>query len=125
MPMDAGFGTSLSWGTTAGFTCQLLDVTPPEASRDEIDVSHYGTSGFKEFIPQDLVDWGEAKFTIGLYPGETPPISAAKESIVITFPDATTWTFDGFMKGFAPKAPIDDKMTADITIKVSGNIEIA
>jgi len=117
--MDSGFGLSIVFGTS-GFSADLLDVTPPGASREAIDVSHMGNSGFKEFIPSDLVDWGECKMTVGFDPATSPPISSAAETITITFPDGTTWAFSGFMTGYEPKAPMEDKMTGEVTVKVSG-----
>jgi len=44
----------------------------------------------------------------------------------ITFPNrhttATTVTFQGFVTGFQPKVPFDNKMTATLTIEITGPI---
>jgi hypothetical protein len=42
----------------------------------------------------------------------------------IVFPNNVTWTFDGFVSGYQPAVPVDDKMTADVTIKVSGSTNV-
>lgn len=104
--------------TVSSFSCQITDCTPPGATRASIDVSHTMTTSVKDFIPGDLVDWGEMKVTIGFSPTMVPPIDQAKESMILTFRDGEKWTFMGFLTGYVPKAPLDDKMTAEVTIKV-------
>lgn len=123
MAIDTGFGTTLTWGTSS-FEAELFELTPPGASRESIDTSHMSTeSGAKTFIEADLVDWGEATFSIAFDPGEMPPIYAPPETITITFPDATTWAFSGFVTGYEPTVPMEDKMTADLTVKVTGRVD--
>lgn len=123
--MDSAFGTTITFGTS-NFSADLLDVTPPGPSREVIDISHMGlASGFKEFMPSDLVDWGEAKLTVAFDPATVPPIAAAAETVTITFPDGTTWAFTGFLTKYESKAPMEDKMTADVTVKVSGKVTIS
>jgi len=124
MAIDTGFGTTLTWGSSS-FTAELFEVTPPGASRESIDTSHMSTlSGAMTFIPADLVDWGEATFSVAFDPSTSPPVNAAAETITITFPDETTWAFSGFVTGYEPTVPMDDKMTADLTIKVTGRVTI-
>lgn len=115
--MKTGWKIQLAM-TVSAFSCQILDTTPPGASRAVIDVSHTMTSGGKDFIPGDLVDWGELKLSIGFDPSVDPPINAAKEPCTLTFQDGEVWTFDAFMTNYEPKAPLEDKMTADVTLKV-------
>lgn len=120
--MDQGFGISISFATSQ-WSAELLDVTPPAATREAIDTTHMGLeSAFKTFDPSDLVDWGEAKLTVAFDPGTRPPIDQAKETVTITFPEGDTWAFSAFLTKYEPKAPMEEKMTADVTIKVSGNV---
>ena len=121
--MNIGTGTTISFGSA--FFAEILDVTPPGAKRKSIETSHMGTTAAHTFKPGKLVDWGEMKVDIGFDPGVTPPIDSAPESIVITFPDLETWTFTGFMTGYEPKDPFEDRMTASCTIKVTGAVVAA
>jgi len=123
MTMKTGWKIKLTM-TVSSFTCLIVDTTPPGASRATIDVSHTQTSGGREFIPGDLVDWGELKLTIGFDPSVDPPINADPEEIELEFRDGEVWTFMGFMTAYTPKAPMDDKMTAEVTIKVASKPEI-
>lgn len=120
--MEIGTGTTITFAS--GFFAEILDVSPPNASRESIQVSHMGTTDAHTFKPTDLADWGELTVEMGFDPATTVPITNAAETVTITFPDsgATTWVFEGFMTGFEPSDPLEDRMTATATIKVSGPV---
>jgi len=115
-----GTGTQIQFGS--GFFAEILDITPAGMERKSIDTSHMGTSTNKTFIPGDLVDNGNLEVEIAFDPDAIIPIADASESVVITFPDSTTWTFSAFMTAFKPKTPLEDRMTAQCTLKISGAI---
>ena len=109
---------------TSGYADELLDVTPPGLTRESVNASHMGTTGAHRKIPVDLYDSGELGFQVHFDPDTNPPIDGAAEIITMTFPSGTTWTFTGFMKGYEPSAPFEDKMVADVKIEVDGTIVI-
>jgi hypothetical protein len=81
----------------------------------------------KEFI-LGLNDPGEAKFTINFIPGgagdaklQAVRVARQKVSCQITWPNGWKWTFEGLMTGYTPTAPTEDKMTAEVTFKVTGS----
>lgn len=120
---DTGFGITVTFAN--GFLAEIIDCTPPEESREAVDTSHSTTpQGRKTFIPSDLIDDGELQVTIAFHPDKAVPIDQPAEQTTINFPSGTTWAFEGFMTNHAPAAPIDDRMTADVTIKASGPITI-
>lgn len=124
MPARTGFGITISFAS--GFLAEIIDTTPPEMSREPIGTSHTTTpDGAMTFIPADLVDNGECGVELNFDESEVPPINQPAETVVINFPSGTTWSFQGFLTNYAPAAPIDDRMTASATIKVSGPITIA
>ena len=108
---------------------EVTNITPPELSRDAIDASHEESpNAWREFIA-GMKDGGEVSLDLNFIPGNatTARIIAtfsqdAAIDAKIVFPDspATTWTFTAICTGFAPEAPIDDKMSASVTFKVSG-----
>jgi hypothetical protein len=121
MPADTGYGITISFAS--GFLAEIIGVTLPEMSRDEIDTSHTTTpNGARTFIMQDLVNFGELSVELNLNPSTVPPIHGNFEQCVITFPNGATWTFQGALKSYSAEAPIDDRMTATAVIKVSGPI---
>lgn len=130
------FGTLLKRnGTTVA---EVNDITPPSLGRDEIEVTHHQSPNrWREFI-KGLKDAGEFSMSINYIPTNSTHNAStglladfANDTTVDTwtlvFPDTalTTWSFPGFMKGFAPKAPIDDKLSADVTMKVTGQPTLA
>lgn len=119
-----GYGITITFAS--GFLAEIIDTTPPEMSRESIDTSHTTTpDGAMTFMPSDLIDYGEAQCELNFDEAASPPIDEDAETVVINFPSGATWTFEGFMTNYAPSAPIDDRMTASVTIKVSGKITIA
>lgn len=125
---DTGFGITISW-PVSGFTAQIIDVNPPNVSADDVDVTHMQSSGgIREFIA-GLIDNGALKCTILYDPSKAIPVgdvspSAQRGTTTITFPGGETWAFSSYINSYEPKTPIDDKMTADISVKVSGRITI-
>ena len=114
-----------SWVTIA----EVVSVTPPSLSRDAIDATHSTSPNkWREFIP-GLRDGGEVTLEVNFIPAGigTSTILATftsddKVFARINFPDSpvTTWEFQAFITAFEPDAPFDDKMSATVTFKLSG-----
>jgi len=130
------FGTLLKRnGTTIA---EVTDITPPELSRDTADVTHHQSPGaWREFI-KILKDAGEVSFTINYIPTNTTHNAATGllsdfannttvDAWTLVFPDTlgTTWSFNGAVTKFSAKAPVDDRLSADITLKVMGQPTLA
>jgi hypothetical protein len=115
-------GITITFAT--GFLAEILDVGGPNSSRENQNVSHMGTTDWHEFLPTKLTDPGELSVDLQFDPTETPPYHGENERVTITYPDGTTWVFDGHMSSFEPGAPLEEKMTASVTIKASGEIVI-
>ena len=123
----AFIGTGITISFESGFFAEILDVTPPGVSRESIQTSDMSTTVAHRFIPTKLVDWGDMSVELQFDPGDDPPIDNDPEEVIITFGNsaATTWTFQGFLTGYEPSAPLEDKMTATATIKVDGDVTVA
>ena len=123
-----GTGITIEFGS--GFLAEILDVTPPGCTRQSIDTWHQGTEDYKTFTPSKLAEWGQLECDIVFDPAETPPIVGAAETVTIEFPGESTgsgasWSFTGFLTNYQPTAPIEQRSTARVTIKVSGDITIS
>lgn len=120
----AEIGTGITIAFQSGFFAEILDVKGPSAAREAIQTSHMGTTNAHTFVPADLVDWGELVVELAFDPAKDPntAMTAAAESITMTFPDsgAAKWVFSGFMTGYEPSIPFEDRCTCTATIKVSG-----
>ena len=133
----AAFGTLLKIGdgaTPEDFTPieEVVNITGPGLSTDPIDMTHQGSPGkCKEFIA-GLKDGGEVTFDLNYIPTAVTHNATAglindwengtKRNFQLVFPDIgnTTWAVTALVTGFEPSAPVEDKLAASVTLKVSG-----
>lgn len=131
---DVSTGLTVTFGTS-GYTAEVVDVAWNGIARNSIETSHMGTAaagagtfGNRTFIPGHLSDPGEIRLSVHFNPDTLPPIDAAKETVTIQYDESggdttgASWAATGFVTGFEIAAPLDDKMTADVTVKLSGNV---
>lgn len=128
---DIGFNTKFKRGTGSGpitYTQvgEVTDISLPNLTRDSKDATHYQSKGgWKEFIP-GLPDGGEVKYTIQFDSTADMATMLADFQIrtlmpyQVEWPDATLWEFQGFITSIQPVVPMDERMTAEVTIKISG-----
>jgi predicted secreted protein len=137
MTKYSAYGTILEvdllGGTAYGTIGYLDNIGGPNLARDSIDVTtHDSTSAWREFV-KGLKDGGDISFDVVYDPTESTHDATTglladfdNEGTIpawrLTFPDgsSTQWTFDGFLTGFSPSEPKDDKLSASITVKVTG-----
>jgi predicted secreted protein len=112
---------------------EVLSITPPVPTRDTIDVTNHDSSGdYREFITS-LIDAGEASVMVNHNPGSTDDLAiqaafAAGNLIAFAIDlnrpgGGTQRRTSGtcIVSGYEPAdVVIDDKMTATLTLKVSG-----
>lgn len=131
------------WDTTAAppalvKVAEVTSINPPSASRDTIDTTtHDSTGDYREFIAS-LIDAGEATITVHHNPGSVDDVrinsvfaSGALTAFAIDLnkpASATMRRTSGscIITGYAPSdVVIDDKMTAELSLKVSGPLVFA
>ena len=124
----AKFSIDPAGGTSFTDLGEVFNITPPSDNIDVIDATHMQSpNGTREFI-LGLNDPGTASFEMNFVPGSASDdliqqIRAARAVVAcrITFPDTSTWTFDGILTGYEPAVPNEDKMTATVSFKVTGS----
>lgn len=140
-----GIGTKLQLGDgvspTEAFTtvAEVLSITGPSLSTASIDATSMDSTGkFMEFIP-GLRDAGELSFDIqyifnnathGILTGILQDFNnneTKTRNWKILFPDTgvTTWNLAGFVTEFTLNDPVEDKVTATMTIKLTGKPTLA
>lgn len=127
MATDIGTGTTVTFGTS-GFTADILNVDWSGISRESIQTSHMGTTSDHTFMPVDLVDNGTIVMEIAFVATLSPPIitNGPTETVTVAFAGSgTTWAASAFQTEFQIGAPLEDKMTGTLTMKVTGGITIA
>jgi predicted secreted protein len=122
------FGTILAReSATPGTFVAIANVSNiggPGLTRETIDVSaHDSPNSTREFVG-GLKDPGEVSADLNYDPAEhdtlIDDLDDQAHNYKITWPDGSTWTFAAILTGFEPGAPIDDKLAASVTWKVSG-----
>jgi len=117
-----GYGSSLAFSTFAG---EITSIGI-SSERDQLDVTHMdspsdsGGNGFREFIG-GLRDPGELTTELNFDATETDPQELGSDSLTITFPDGSTWTWDSAeCTGYEVDDPVGEEMSATATWKLSG-----
>lgn len=122
---DVGTGTTIAFASSS-FSAEILSVNGNDISREDIDTTHMGTTGYRTSMPSDLVEGGTIDFEFAFNADEQPPVQSAAEMITITFPIPSTLTsgatlvFSGYINSWSWTDPLEEKMTANATIKVDG-----
>lgn len=131
-----GYGASISVGATpAAITATILlgglsSLPPPPFSRDQVEVTNMSSpDATREYIPS-LKEPGEVGFELNWVPGNATDLvfiamldEPDSRLFAITYAQVTPariCTFRGFVTGYEPGVPYDDKMTANVTLKVTG-----
>ncbi|MDS9468210.1 phage tail tube protein [Paracoccus sp. MBLB3053] len=130
-----GYGTSVrvGRGATPSWTPISLigDIDLPDEQVDDVEVTHMASPGRRRQYIAGLIDSGEISIPMNYIP-ESPTdvmlqeIRASGEEVIleITVPGATEpEQYAAFLKGYGRTAPVDDKMTAEATFRLSGVIE--
>ena len=129
MPGVAAHATLIKQGATS--VVNVTDISGPSLSRDTIETTSHDTADIGKTYIGGLLDGGEVTMTINFDAGTTDHVAniieemtaTAVVSWVIEFASTSTnatSTFDAWITGFEPTAPNGDKLSADITLKVTG-----
>ena len=132
-----GYGTRFLMKELANSTAltklaEVTSVSLPNEQVAEVEATHYESPNrTREFIP-GLNDAGEITVEMNFDPGSATDLMlvAAKSDNgvrtmrIVTPPgdDDQMYTFPGFVKGYERGLPLDDRMTATVTIRVAGAV---
>ena len=134
MAKQAAFGTSfkITAGTAVG---NIKSIKGPAIKLDMADVtSHDSTSAWEEAVATILRS-GECTIELFYDPANAQIKNAsggllyllttrASASFTITFPNASTIVFTGFVTGFEPDIPFDGPLTASVKINPTGVVTL-
>jgi len=126
--MYQAMGTKLKIG--ANSITELKSISGIEASADTIESTTLDSNGVRTYV-QGLKDFGEISASGFFNPADTTGqkacydafISGELTSFTILFPTVTgaEWTCSGIVTGFSTGAEMEDGISFDLTIKVSGS----
>ena len=127
-PGMIGRGTSIGYSTTlppVTYTAlaQVFDVSDPKQELAHVETTTYASTD-KEFIP-GLLDNGEITLKLTY----TGAIAAVVQSLLkqvigfqITKADGAAITFEGFITSVSGTNPLDNRVTFDVGVKVTGTV---
>lgn len=120
--------STLNWDEIA----DIVSIGGPSASRDTVDVTTLGSpGGYREFIGS-LRDGGDISLNMHFQQDtyqqmKTDFESDTRQTYSIILPDTlnSTLQFEGLVTELPVDVPLDDVVTVDVTIKVSGETELS
>lgn len=133
---DIGYGVTLAVSDASPATSPInaigaiMSFTPPSPSRDIIDTTSSSSANMaREFIA-GLIDYGEASFDMLWDTGNATDVLLRGISLeraprtyrasFTQYSPTRTITFLAYLTNYERNAPFDDKMTATVTLKVTG-----
>ena len=132
----SGVGTQFKRGNGASsevFTAvaEVVSIGGPSLSAEFIDVTNLdSTGGYREYIRGFRdggqvtlnMNWNQASFSLFL--GDYQTAGSVNYQIVFADAGATTVDFAGFVTDMPMSIPTDDKVSLDVTIKVTGQVTV-
>ncbi len=125
-----GYGSKFQIKVSGSFVdlAEVISITPPSDAVDVIDATTMDSAAATREYILGLNDPGECSFEMAFIPGsvadgrlQTIRAARAVQECRIVYPNSMTWTFFGILTGYEPTIPIDERMTATVTFKVTGS----
>jgi predicted secreted protein len=136
MATEVGIGLGAEfWLDSAGDVLtqlgEIISVTPPQSTVEDVEATHMASPDRRREWVAGLIDDGEGSFEMNYVPGSDTDIlirAALSDGvtrdykIVLPVADGSTWeiTGDCVVKGYERSVPIDDRMTATLTVRFTG-----
>lgn len=109
---------------------EILSVTPPNPQTERVEATHMGSLNRRREYISGLIEDGEGTFEMNYVPGSATDelirgaqASGLTKGYKIVIPDGTgTWEIEGecIVTGYERAIPIDDRMTATLTVVFTG-----
>jgi hypothetical protein len=103
---------------------EARDISGPEFSTDEVDVTSHDSPGFGEEVLPTIKRWGSVSFDMNLIggaPGQEALATAwaarTIDDYVITLTNGASFTFTGFVSSFGVSANVTDINMVSVTIR--------
>lgn len=126
-----GAAFSLHNGTALVELAEVTSISLPNPTTEEVDATHFKSPNRRREYIASLIDDGEGTFEMNFNPGSTTDalIRAALaagdvRAYKIVIPDSPTgtWEITGscIVRSYERAVPIDDRMTATMTVRFTG-----
>lgn len=112
---------------------EVLSITPPQLSREEVDVTHLQSPNeYNEYRP-GMKDGGSPTISMAFLPANATNVNMLADfedgtlrNYKITYPDTSTWIFEAFISGYTPgEIANNERITAEVTFRINGKPTLA
>ena len=121
-----GHGSGITMSTSTGFLANIHSINWDGMTREVIETTHMGTTVAKTFLPDPLYDPGELTvemdFDSDAGISGLSIVTAAGETVTITWPDGETWACAGWLTDLSITAERAGVISATAKIKFTGTI---
>ena len=124
-------GKKATFADSTGTIGYIQALTPGEITIDSVDTTVHSSSEWKEYCP-GLKDGGTVTIRLykvvddasqnRLYTRAIGDASGNTDTYTITFPDAETMGFTGFITGVPIEIPMADYVAVSFSFKISGAV---
>lgn len=125
-----GYGSTLEVSTDGGSNwttlAEIVSMTPPADSIGFVEATHMQSPDRTREFLETLSDPGEFSFEMNFIPASDSDVAirALKGLGAVdwrmTFPSGAIWQFKGIRTTYEAAAPLEDKLTATVGVKVTG-----
>lgn len=131
MAKSRALGSTITFnGSLVGGLTSIGEVTPDSEELDATTLDSVG--GYREYL-QGFKDSGEVSLTGYLVPGDVGQVALRTgygtgdvDAVVITYPDSTTVSFNGYVKSYSMgAADVDGIVGFAASIRISGAVTVA
>lgn len=131
--IDPNWPDSAPQGGAVSFNdvSELRDLTPPALTRNTIETTTHNETWDKKVV--GIKRHGDLSADLNFEPSDATQDhltglqksydDGARDIWRVTYPNAEAWLFSGYVTGFEVDAPVDDRLTADLTVAVTGQHE--
>jgi len=128
--IDPNWPDDAPQGGPVAFTdiAEMRDLTPPGLTRNPIETTTHNEEDDRYIV--GIRRHGEVKVNLNFVPTDATQdhntglqaawFDGSRDIYRITYPDGSQWLFSGFVSNFEPSAPVDDRLSADVTIRPTG-----
>lgn len=112
----------------------VFEVTPPSDEADDVKVTHFKSAGRSHEYIRGMIETGEIEVKMNYVPGSATDVlcrgaqatgDTRTWKIIVPKADGTpAWSISGsaYAKKYEREIPLDDRLTATLTLKVSGAV---
>ena len=121
-----GSGTTIAYATSS-FEGDVISFDGPSAERISIDATVMTTTDSMKFIAAKLFDAGELTMEIEHEGSQDWIIDGVAETITLDWSGEGVghkWAFEAFCTSYSVTAAIGERMTASLTLKLTGPLTI-